>query len=199
MLMRLARDRSSAAQQTELGELAVVTHACRKLTVPPFLGIRRDLLWTKLRLNSVGCCTMSCAPVSERIIGRCRARGLAGKNKGTNQRAKSVKNRRSDRGPADSATVRRHNGPSQDCRQELGHLQGKIRESRGPQFTLLSSKELPEPPWATSEMSMSSNRSKGRSRSFGSERPSACPLIRVSLPRSHKKQLRLRTDNGPRN
>ena len=30
--MRLALDRSSAAQQTYQGELAVVTHACRKLT-----------------------------------------------------------------------------------------------------------------------------------------------------------------------
>jgi len=31
--MRLALDRSSAAQQTYQGELAVVTHACRKLTL----------------------------------------------------------------------------------------------------------------------------------------------------------------------
>jgi hypothetical protein len=31
--MRLALDRSSAAQQTYQGELAVVTHACRKLTI----------------------------------------------------------------------------------------------------------------------------------------------------------------------
>jgi hypothetical protein len=30
--MRLALDRSSAAQQTYQGESAVVTHACRKLT-----------------------------------------------------------------------------------------------------------------------------------------------------------------------
>jgi hypothetical protein len=31
--MRLALDRSSAAQQTYQRELAVVTHACRKLTI----------------------------------------------------------------------------------------------------------------------------------------------------------------------
>jgi len=33
--MRLALDRSSAAQKTYQGELAVVTHACRKLTSRP--------------------------------------------------------------------------------------------------------------------------------------------------------------------
>jgi len=50
--------------------------------------------------------------------------------------------------------------------------------------------------WAMSEMSMSSNRSKGRPQLFGSEGPSACPLIRVPLPMSHKKQLRRKNESS---
>jgi hypothetical protein len=47
--MRLALDRSSAAQQTYQGELAVVTHACRKLTIPlPTRGSIEYLLESKL-------------------------------------------------------------------------------------------------------------------------------------------------------